>query len=541
MLELIRNSVRDYPGLTGREYARILRDSGYPYITKNDVNRVLYMNKAVFYADLDEIKRPSWHLIESATKSIVVNKEVDLYSEWIPTYREIGIKKPIIENLPINENENFDWKNQVSFNLWDWQIGALKDWQENRYIGVVAAVTGSGKTKVAIGAIEVHYRAGWQILIVVNKRILQDQWISDLTEVFGESFRSKIGRLGNGYTDSFKSHDIIVAIVNSAAINPLKLKNGKKGLIIADECHHYEAPTWYSALKPHFSRRLGLTATYESEEVGKTNENLDAYFGGPVTTLEFEDALEYDIISHFNVDFIGTELTYEEKEKYDIAQAQLEELGRKLQSGYDVKEYGDFFSYIGWLSKYGAYPKNFQASKYLKLFRDRRNAIIESKSRFEAFRAILIQIETSRKAFVFTESIDISVKLDAMLNIYGIKSMTIDSSLIQDQRELRINSFGNDQNHKVLVAPRLLDEGVNVPSADLTVIFASTKSKRQMIQRLGRVLRKAPGKIAKIIIFYAYDTFEDPRQGSHESFIKMVKEAADNVSYFRFNPGKSNK
>ena len=106
----------------------------------------------------------------------------------------------------------------------------------------------------------------------------------------------------------------------------------------------------------------------------------------------------------------------------------------------------------------------------------------------------------------------------------------------QDERISRLEKFGTIESYKVLVAPKLLDEGVNIPSANLAVIYASTKSKRQMIQRLGRVLRKAPGKVAKIIIFYAYDTYEDPRKGTYENFISMVQNAADDVFYYRFKP-----
>lgn len=42
---------------------------------------------------------------------------------------------------------------------------------------------------------------------------------------------------------------------------------------------------------------------------------------------------------------------------------------------------------------------------------------------------------------------------------------------------------------QVIVAPQVLDEGVDVPEADLVVILAASKTRRQMVQRMGRVLR----------------------------------------------------
>jgi superfamily II DNA or RNA helicase len=57
----------------------------------------------------------------------------------------------------------------------------------------------------------------------------------------------------------------------------------------------------------------------------------------------------------------------------------------------------------------------------------------------------------------------------------------------------------------VLVTCRALDEGIDVPNASLAVIAASTASTRQRIQRLGRVLRPAPGK-ERALVYTIYAT-----------------------------------
>ena len=48
--------------------------------------------------------------------------------------------------------------------------------------------------------------------------------------------------------------------------------------------------------------------------------------------------------------------------------------------------------------------------------------------------------------------------------------------------------------YDVLVCCRALDEGTNVPETALAVVASGTASRRQRIQRLGRILRPAPGK-----------------------------------------------
>jgi len=70
----------------------------------------------------------------------------------------------------------------------------------------------------------------------------------------------------------------------------------------------------------------------------------------------------------------------------------------------------------------------------------------------------------------------------------------------------------------VLIACRALDEGFNVPEARIALIGAGTASKRQRIQRMGRVLRSMTGKVdAKVITIYATDVEE----------ARLVQEAAN--------------
>ena len=89
---------------------------------------------------------------------------------------------------------------------------------------------------------------------------------------------------------------------------------------------------------------------------------------------------------------------------------------------------------------------------------------------------------------------------------------------------------------EVIAAPLLLDEGINVPSADLAIIFASHSNKRQMIQRMGRVLRKKEGnRIAKIIRLYAIETSEDPHFGAHEDFFESINDVADATVIIDYN------
>jgi superfamily II DNA or RNA helicase len=90
---------------------------------------------------------------------------------------------------------------------------------------------------------------------------------------------------------------------------------------------------------------------------------------------------------------------------------------------------------------------------------------------------------------------------------------------------------------KILAAPKLLDEGVDVPTADLAIVIAASRSRLQMVQRMGRVLRRKPdNRLARLAIFCVQGTPEDPASGGHEAFLDLIIPAADRVE--TFEPGE---
>lgn len=82
---------------------------------------------------------------------------------------------------------------------------------------------------------------------------------------------------------------------------------------------------------------------------------------------------------------------------------------------------------------------------------------------------------------------------------------------------------------RALSAPELLDEGIDLPSVDLGIVMTGSNSRRQMVQRLGRVIRrKDDGRPVNFVILFAEDTIEDPTSGVHEGFFDLVGDVASN-------------
>ena len=64
--------------------------------------------------------------------------------------------------------------------------------------GVIEAVTGSGKTDVALTAIDDAVNRGLFALVIVPSRVLMEQWHERLGRWMPDA---EIGRLGDGYRD----------------------------------------------------------------------------------------------------------------------------------------------------------------------------------------------------------------------------------------------------------------------------------------------------------------------------------------------------
>ena len=63
--------------------------------------------------------------------------------------------------------------------------------------------------------------------------------------------------------------------------------------------------------------------------------------------------------------------------------------------------------------------------------------------------------------------------------------------------------------YPVVVTSRVLNEGVDVPEANIAVVLSGTGSTREHVQRLGRILRPRVGKFAILYEVVSRDTIEE--------------------------------
>lgn len=406
--------------------------------------------------------------------------------------------------------------------LRDWQAAALAAWSATGR-GVVEAVTGSGKTRLALAAVRLVVERGGGVLVLVPSLGLQDQWVRELASVVP---RGRIGRLGGGRADDLDDNDVLVATPQSVAELPIAPPHGVPGLLVADEAHRYGAPTWGSALKPEFTLRLALTATFEREDDGIVDV-LGPYFGEVVHRYSYADAARDATIAPFDLTLVGVPLTPSERERHDTLDTRVRRLTGSLLSGSGMPR--DPRALIAALSAMVADaqrtgrdgPQVRAAREYLSVVRERRTVAAGAARKSDVV-ARLAPALASRRTLAFTDTVEQAEAVVAVLRRGGTPAAVLHGGLEDRQRRSRLARFGRGE-LVALAAPRVLDEGVDLPDADVALALSAFRTRRHLIQRLGRVLRLKPdGRAAHLVLLHASGTLEDPARGGHHGFLAQV-------------------
>jgi len=414
--------------------------------------------------------------------------------------------------------------------LYRWQLDALVGWLRCGRRGVIEAVTGSGKTDVAIAAAADALRRGHFVLVVVPSRVLMEQWCGRLAAALPYA---RIGRLGDNGRDDSGSCDVLVATRHSAAAYKPVPPDGRGGLLIADECHGFGGGTLRRAMLRAYDERLGLTATLERSDDGVA-EVLLPYFGGICHRYGFAEAIADGVCAPPRVAFVGVELSATERDEYAAVEQRLVGARSHLRgvSGMPLEPFGDFLAAVAYLAERDAGADGRAARDYLDAFSKRRDIVARSSGKYELLGTLAPAIREADGALVFTETVRASNhainRLDPLVSIDLITGSTARGQRRQILDDLRVRRL------QAVAAPRVLDEGVDVPDANLGIVMSASRTRRQMIQRMGRILRrKRPGVAARFVIMFAKDTLEDPTQRTErDGFLDEIERIADATAVF---------
>lgn len=287
------------------------------------------------------------------------------------------------------------------------------------------------------------------------------------------------------------------------------------------------------ALQEGYAWRLGLTATYERSD-GEHENLLTPYFGGVIYNLWYDRALKDDVIAPFDIALVGVDLTTSEQVDYDEFSSTMSDAARNLESyaGIPRRPFHQFIAAVATLAASDSPGREATvARKYMRAMASRLTLLAEAKTKYLALAALKDMVDQSHGTLVFTQTQESARRAQQLYTAMGTKASALYSGMAKDDRRQGMEDFRSGAS-QILAAPRLLDEGIDVPEADLGVIVAANRSQRQMVQRLGRVIRKKEdGRAGRLVVLYSKGTVEDPDvQG--EEFLGKVLPFARNVGFF---------
>jgi superfamily II DNA or RNA helicase len=347
-----------------------------------------------------------------------------------------------------------------------YQEAALESWFLAGQRGVTVLPTGSGKTRVAIAAMS---RLGVPTLCLVPTRVLLDQWARAIHETTGY----QPGRLGDGER---QIEGITVATFESGWRHMHQLGN-RFSLLVVDEAHHFGCGMRDEALDMCTApRRLGLTAT---PPAGRNARRL-AELIGPVTYELHIDDLAGSFLAPFDSVVLHLDLTPVERAEYEPLMACFGETLRRFRAMDPGASWDDFAC---------AAAKTEQGRRALAAWQRVRQmlAFPEAKRRMLAH---LLARHADSRVIVFTAD---NATAYAVSREHLIMPLTCHVGRHERERALHLFREGK---LRALVSAQVLNEGLDVPDAEVGIIVAGSKGMREHVQRVGRVLRPRPGKRA---------------------------------------------
>jgi superfamily II DNA or RNA helicase len=361
--------------------------------------------------------------------------------------------------------------------LRDWQENAFPLWWEKKR-GIIKVVTGGGKTVFAIHCLTKYLEENQSnsILIVVPSIALLDQWYEGLSQ----SFSSKEIALNGGGEQIEDISKIYITTIDSLK-NLIDKVDPENTLLIVDECHKIGTEKRGEMLTNNWHATLGLSATPERDYDDNFYIIIKKILGDIIFDYDYIDAREDEVIVNFKLLYAYAAMTKDEEDKYKkftkSIQRRAATIGGNNMNDYPLK----------------------------MLIFNRARMVKNSKNRIP-FGVELLQKHKRESWIVFTENKKQAKEFNTIINTKGYKSAIYNTDLDNAAREENLNNFKNG-NLNVLVSCTALDEGFDMPEADGAMILSASSSKRQRIQRMGRVLRITANKEnALIVTVYSSNT-----------------------------------
>ena len=500
----------------------------YKYIDKDKIEVVI--NAIGRDKDIQDLLDDSLNLAESKysdkVNKIIENKK-NRFAKKVDRLKEI-------ENLP-----HFPKFGGLISEPRQYQKEAYLEWVKKDYSGVFAMATGTGKTITSLNCLLNLFKTNgfYRAIILVPSIALLNQWEEEVKAFNfknilkvggGNKWEKELANFSSNFFWGLKNDLIIISTYGSFVLDrfqKLFQKIQEDFLLIADEAHNMGANNIKSKLiNISVKKKIGLSATPKRIYDPEGTLAIDAFFkDSPPYTYSFgmEKALEFGFLAEYKYYPHIVELTDEEFEEYV-------DISKKLLKFFDFKN-GKF--------------KDDPIVEILLL--KRKNIIHKAHNKLYLFSSIvgeLIKIKKEKYVFAYipegnTENNE--GETVRILNQYLKKvhkdypQIKMNSYTSEDQNLDEILRGFEDGKIEILFAMKMLDEGVDIPRAEVGIFASSTGNPRQFIQRRGRLLRKHKDKAFATI----YDMVVIPKLESSLGELynierNLVRNELNRVAYF---------
>jgi superfamily II DNA or RNA helicase len=357
--------------------------------------------------------------------------------------------------------------------------------------------TGAGKTMIALKAIT---DTNSSTLIIVPTLNLMEQWFESIKKILKDT--TLIGMLGGGHEDIKM---ITVTTYESAYLKYSFLGNKFK-FIIFDEAHHLAAEK-YSLIGEHFISpyRLGLTATIERED-GR-HIILFKLIGDVIYKKDFYQLAEKNYLANFELKKRTINMLPEEVIHYNNKILEYRKILKDCNIFYPIK-----LEKLVILSS-----NNSKLRKALLLRNEALEIALNSKAKILELEKILKEKDLdSKKIIIFTIHTKLAYTISNRFLIPVITHRTKN-----EERNEILEGFKKGR-YRIITTTKVLDEGTDIPDANTGIILSGTGSKREFVQRLGRLLRPKNNRedVAELIEIISSDTSETYTSNKRNTGIK---------------------
>ncbi len=354
--------------------------------------------------------------------------------------------------------------------LRDWQEKAFPLWWADKR-GIVKVVTGGGKTIFAIHCLTKYLEEerSKSILIVVPSIALLDQW----HEVMSQTFDSKDITINGGGQQPEDVTKICITTVDSVK-NIINKVDAENTLLVVDECHKIGTEKRGEMLTNNWHATLGLSATPERDYDDNFYIIIKRILGDIIFDYDYIDAREDEVIVNFKLLYGYAAMLPEEEDKYTKFTKNIQRRAATI-GGSNMNDYP------------------------LKMLIFNRARLVKNSKNRIPYGVELLLKHKRESWIVFTENKKQAKEFNKIINKKGFKSGIYNTDLNDEERLHNLTAFKNRELN-VLVSCTALDEGFDMPEADGAMILSASSSKRQRIQRMGRVLRITANKENALIV-----------------------------------------